>query len=297
MEDIMRGGMKKLSTLFLIALLFGCASREESTRFQAYRPAPGYSVQEQKATDGGKAVVATAKKAIGTPYVLGGTKPGGFDCSGLVMWAYQNVGVKLPRTAREQSAIGEKIQDKKAMLPGDIVAFHHPRRGYHTGIYIGDGKFIHSPRKRSSVKISSLDSEYFKSTLLGARRVKINCDDTILYAASQLPEYKAGAGYQEITDTPTARLPKLRKKAAPTRKAAKAAKKTASSKAVASKKSAKTTKAAQKSTPKNAKKTVASKKAAKTAPQNAKRAKASQTAQIKKKSAAKTVSMLHKKSR
>lgn len=286
-------GLKKLSTLFLIALLFGCASREESTSFQAYKPGPGYSVEEKTAADGGKAVVATAKKAIGTPYVRGGSKPGGFDCSGLVMWAYQKVGVQLPRTAREQSTIGEKIQDKNAMLPGDIVAFHHPKRGYHTGIYIGDGKFIHSPRKRSSVKISSLDSNYFSSTLLGARRVKINCDDTVLYAASQLPNYQAGAGYQEISDTPTAKLPKLRKKATATRKAARTGK--SAGKAVASKKSSKTAKVAKRA--ESGKKATASKKSTKSVAQSAKRVKSSQTAQIKKKSSSKTVSMLHKKSR
>lgn len=293
----MRRGLKKLSTLFLIALLFGCASREESTSFQAYKSAPGYSVVENTPTEGGKAVVATAKKAIGTPYVLGGSRPGGFDCSGLVMWAYQKVGVQLPRTAREQSAIGEKIKDKGAMLPGDIVAFHHPKRGYHTGIYIGDGKFIHSPRKRSSVKISSLDSDYFSSTLLGARRVKINCDDTVLYAASQLPDYKAGAGYQEISDTPTAKLPRIHKRSKTSRKAARAGKKASVSKAVASKKSAKTTSVAKKSTTKGVKKTVAAKKPAKSVAQNTKRAKTSQTAQIKKKQTGKTVSLLHKRTR
>ena len=91
-------------------------------------------------------LLRAARSAIGTPYVVGGTSPGGFDCSGLVCWAYGNVGIKLPRTAREQSVVGTQIRDVEDMQAGDIVAFRHPKRGYHTGIYVGDGKFIHSPR-------------------------------------------------------------------------------------------------------------------------------------------------------
>ena len=64
--------------------------------------------------------------------------------------------------------------DSDEMEAGDIVAFRHPRRGYHTGIYVGDGKFIHSPRRGKSVEITSLSDPYFSSTFLGARRVSIS---------------------------------------------------------------------------------------------------------------------------
>ena len=113
-----------------------------------------------------------ARSAIGTPYVPGGRNPGGFDCSGLVQWAYKSVGINLPRTAREQSAVGKRITRVEDMRAGDIVAFHHPRRGYHTGIYVGDGKFVHSPRRRTRVRINSLDDPYFRTTFMGARRVE-----------------------------------------------------------------------------------------------------------------------------
>lgn len=116
------------------------------------------------------------KTAIGTPYVRGGTSMSGFDCSGFVQWAYKSVGVSLPRTAREQSVLGTPI-DSDEMEAGDIVAFRHPRRGYHTGIYVGDGKFIHSPRRGKSVEITSLSDPYFSSTFLGARRVSISESD------------------------------------------------------------------------------------------------------------------------
>ncbi|MFR7887384.1 MAG: C40 family peptidase [Bilophila wadsworthia] len=104
------------------------------------------------------------------------TSMSGFDCSGFVQWAYKSVGVSLPRTAREQSVLGTPI-DSDEMEAGDIVAFRHPRRGYHTGIYVGDGKFIHSPRRGKSVEITSLSDPYFSSTFLGARRVSISESD------------------------------------------------------------------------------------------------------------------------
>lgn len=118
-------------------------------------------------------LIARAKTALGTPYVRGGTSRAGFDCSGFVQWAYRHVGVQLPRTAQEQSVLGTAI-DFDDMEAGDIVAFRHPRRGYHTGIYIGDGKFIHSPRRGKRVEITSLDDPYFSSTFLGARRVGLS---------------------------------------------------------------------------------------------------------------------------
>ena len=134
-------------------------------------------------------LLRAAHSAIGTPYVVGGTNPGGFDCSGLVCWAYGNVGVKLPRTAREQSVVGTRIKNVEEMQAGDIVAFRHPKRGYHTGIYVGGGKFIHSPRRKSHVKINSLDDPYFSSTFLGARRINLNGRENLLaQAESRLNE-------------------------------------------------------------------------------------------------------------
>lgn len=109
-------------------------------------------------------LIEQAKTALGTPYVPGGTDTQGFDCSGFVQWAYRNVGVTLPRTAREQSVMGRPIKSG-SMMAGDIVAFNHPRRGYHTGIYLGGGSFIHSPGRGKSVSIAALSDPYFSSTI------------------------------------------------------------------------------------------------------------------------------------
>lgn len=135
-------------------------------------------------------VLDTASVAKGTPYVYGGSSLSGFDCSGLVRWAYDTVGVKLPRSAREQSQYGEKVA-KDDLRMGDIVAFRHPRRGYHTGIYVGDGKFIHSPRRRDVVKISSLTDAYYRDTYLGARRPPLPDDVDLRAVEDNLASIKA----------------------------------------------------------------------------------------------------------
>ncbi|MBO4312775.1 MAG: C40 family peptidase [Desulfovibrio sp.] len=130
-------------------------------------------------------LMRTARSAIGTPYVSGGTSLNGFDCSGFVCWAYRSVGVKLPRTAREQSCVGQKVGRIENLREGDIVTFHHPRRGYHTGIYVGDGKFIHSPRRHTTVRVNSLTDPYFCSTFTGARRVSMAGNENLVAQAKE----------------------------------------------------------------------------------------------------------------
>ena len=151
--------------------------------------------------DGGSVLISTARTALGTPYVRGGTDRGGFDCSGFVQWTFNHVGVKLPRTAREQSQVGKSIRNVDDLRVGDIVAFRHPKRGYHTGIYVGEGKFIHSPRKRNVVRINSLDDPYFSRTFLGARRVNVTNEADMEAAKSMLASYEAEKGgrkYQAV---------------------------------------------------------------------------------------------------
>lgn len=175
-------------------LVFGCAAQKsgeaaEQARAERFLQSYEASLNEEQEL-AGQELLRHAHAAIGTPYVRGGSTPGGFDCSGFVSWAFKNVGVQLPRTAREQSVVGEKINNIEDMRAGDIVAFRHPRRGYHTGIYVGDGKFIHSPRKRTRVRINSLSDPYFSKTLLGARRVNIGSGENLVaQAESRLGAY------------------------------------------------------------------------------------------------------------
>lgn len=175
----------------VLLLVHGCASapkKDTAMSMAQLRNSYEELLSAPEDNEKGDRIISRARTMIGMPYVRGGRNPGGFDCSGLVQWAYKNEGISLPRTAREQSQVGTRITDVDEMRAGDIVAFRHPRRGYHTGIYVGDGKFIHSPHRRDRVKISSLSDPYFRTTFLGARRVSADAEAAIARAQSQLEE-------------------------------------------------------------------------------------------------------------
>lgn len=104
----------------------------------------------------------------GVPYVFGGTSRKGFDCSGLTQYVYKGSGISLPRTAAEQFRVGSSV--KRAQLQsGDLVFFSTYAPGAsHVGIYIGGGRFVDA--SNSGVGISSLNSGYYASRYIGARR-------------------------------------------------------------------------------------------------------------------------------
>lgn len=107
-------------------------------------------------------VVAVARRFVGTvPYVWGGTTPEGFDCSGLVLYCYRELGIELPRTSRQQYRVGAYIPpDRMDLLrPGDLVFFGRngdPARVHHVAIYSGDGMMVHAPQTGEMVSETSL---------------------------------------------------------------------------------------------------------------------------------------------
>ncbi|MEI3611563.1 C40 family peptidase [Pseudogracilibacillus sp. SO30301A] len=119
-------------------------------------------------TGGGGSAIAAGRSVIGTPYVWGGTSPGGFDCSGFVHWAYKQEGVNLPRTASAMASVGTGVPYSQAK-PGDLVIF---RGGGHVGIYLGGGKFL-GAQNSTGVAIADMNSGYWKNNFDGiVRRVK-----------------------------------------------------------------------------------------------------------------------------
>jgi peptidoglycan DL-endopeptidase CwlO len=111
-------------------------------------------------------VVGIAMQFLGTPYVYGGASPGGFDCSGFVMYVFNQIGVSLPHNAAAQYGYGTPVS-RSQLQPGDLVFFNGLG---HVGIYIGGGSFIHSPHTGDVVKISGI-SGWYSSTWVGARRL------------------------------------------------------------------------------------------------------------------------------
>lgn len=125
---------------------------------------------------GGKAseLVISAMGFLGVPYKRGGNSAEtGFDCSGFVRAMYQQtIGLILPRTADQQAAATVEI-DKAELQPGDLVFFNTLRRTFsHVGIYVGDNKFIHSPRPGAEVRVEDMGISYWRSRFNGARRVE-----------------------------------------------------------------------------------------------------------------------------
>ncbi|WP_234124562.1 C40 family peptidase [Clostridium hydrogenum] len=100
----------------------------------------------------GMAVVAFASQYVGVPYLWGGTTPNGFDCSGLVQYAYARFGISLPRTSQEQ--VGSGVPVTGNLQPGDLLFFEPSSSGpQHVGMYVGDNMFIEAPHTGANVRI------------------------------------------------------------------------------------------------------------------------------------------------
>ena len=112
-------------------------------------------------------VVGIAMQYLGVPYVYGGASPSGFDCSGLIMYAYSQIGVSLPHHAASQYGMGSPVS-RDQLAAGDLVFFNGLG---HAGIYIGGDQFVHAPHTGDVVKVSSLSDSWYASTYVGARRL------------------------------------------------------------------------------------------------------------------------------
>lgn len=117
-------------------------------------------------------LVVNAMGYLGVPYKRGGNSSAGFDCSGFVRAMYEStLGLVLPHNAKAQAAATEKI-DRSELQPGDLVFYNTLRKAFsHVGIYIGEGKFIHSPRSGGQVRIENMNDAYWVKRFNGARRV------------------------------------------------------------------------------------------------------------------------------
>jgi cell wall-associated NlpC family hydrolase len=118
-------------------------------------------------------LVVSAMGFLGVPYRRGGNSiETGFDCSGFVRAMYeQTVGLLLPRKADQQAAATQTIE-KSELQPGDLVFFNTMRHAFsHVGIYVGDNKFIHSPKPGSAVRVDDMRASYWDKRFDGARRV------------------------------------------------------------------------------------------------------------------------------
>lgn len=111
-----------------------------------------------------------ARAQLGKPYRYGGAGPRGFDCSGLVYYAYRKAGIPVPRTTSALYRNAERISLSR-LRPGDLLFFRlSAERVAHVGIYAGNGRFIHAPSSGKQVAYSAMNDTYWKDRLLAAGR-------------------------------------------------------------------------------------------------------------------------------
>ena len=161
----------QLISLLCLAILTLTATGAASATEQA-RPLDEPSLFERY-TNSAQDLVLKGLELVGINYRRGGTNPDqGLDCSGYVQLVFKDaLGKLLPRTAREQSQMGDVV-DRSELKPGDLVFFNTMRHAFsHVGIYLGDNHFVHAPRTGAEVRVESMDQSYWMKRYNGARRI------------------------------------------------------------------------------------------------------------------------------
>ena len=115
-------------------------------------------------------IVALSKRYLGAPYRWGGISPNGFDCSGFLNYIFEQTGIDLPRTTFAMFAAGTPVPNEQ-LQAGDVVFFQTASPGpSHAGVYLGDGRFIHTSSGQRRVTIATMADPYYTARYLGARR-------------------------------------------------------------------------------------------------------------------------------
>ncbi|WP_138204038.1 C40 family peptidase [Haloimpatiens lingqiaonensis] len=118
----------------------------------------------------GMGLIDYAKGFLGKPYVWGAEGPNAFDCSGLTLYVYRNVGISLPHYTGSQAELGKAVK-RNELMPGDLIFFNTTGYLAHVGMYVGNGKFIHASSGGHRVIISDLSQSYYSSRYAKARRI------------------------------------------------------------------------------------------------------------------------------
>lgn len=163
--------------LFFVAAIALGAIRQATATEQQYSQQPLRPTEEpsllERYTTSAQDLILKGLELVGINYRLGGTNPdSGLDCSGFVQIVFRDsLGKLLPRTAKEQSQVGDEVS-RNELKPGDLVFFNTMRRAFsHVGIYLGDNHFVHAPRTGGEVRVEDMSQGYWVKRYNGARRV------------------------------------------------------------------------------------------------------------------------------
>lgn len=134
-------------------------------------PMPTTAPRDDAVEPVGSEIAMRAISLLGRPYQWGGNGPETFDCSGLVRYVHQQLGISVPRTAADQFSAAQPIEVDE-LQPGDLLFFRlESRRISHVAIYAGEGRFVHAPQSGRSVELRTLDDRFYRPRLAGAGRL------------------------------------------------------------------------------------------------------------------------------
>jgi cell wall-associated NlpC family hydrolase len=154
----------RLLVLALVALVFSCFAQSAAAKL----PGPPRRHLAPKKPTLGQRAVRIALREVGVPYSYGGASPSsGFDCSGLVYWAYGRLGVSVPHSSYALYGVGRSVP-RTALRAGDILFFSGLG---HVGLYVGRGRMVHAPQTGENVKVVSLRGSNYGMRLVAARRL------------------------------------------------------------------------------------------------------------------------------
>jgi cell wall-associated NlpC family hydrolase len=151
-------------------LTFALAACATAPRPKPVSEGPATDVAPPDGQPAAARIVAGARAMLGQPYRYGGAAPGGFDCSGLVVYSVEGAGIRVPRTAREQLRAGAPIA-RAALRAGDLVFMRIARKDLHVGIAIDSDRFVHAPAAGGYVRIDSLSAPPYARSFLTGRRI------------------------------------------------------------------------------------------------------------------------------
>jgi murein DD-endopeptidase len=169
----------RLHSLLLVCAFVACVFGWAAAPIAVTTQAPGavdesevkaarYALKRAPKPTLGERAAAIALRAVGVPYRWGGSSPAsGFDCSGLVYWAYGKLGVEVPHSSYALYALGRRVA-RARMKPGDVLFFSGLG---HVGLYLGRGRMVHAPQSGRLVEIVTLGRSHYGQRLVGARRI------------------------------------------------------------------------------------------------------------------------------
>lgn len=152
----------------LVAAITPAASAQAR---KATTPAAARMVEVRARVEGDE-VVNTARQYLGVKYVLGGTTPRAFDCSGFVRWIFAQHGVRMPRTAKEQAAVGDAPAPGD-LQPGDLLFFFGGQGAQHIAVYVGGDTIIHASSTAKRVKYDRIGGTRRRPTWFGRRLIAV----------------------------------------------------------------------------------------------------------------------------